>query len=137
MAKSFFSGSKRIIAGVLSALMLTSVISGCEKDAAVSQDTETFQAPVSENVSETVSDVSQGASGGTFDPLNRSRIRNGLITAVEALFTDGKCITTDCDFRITASEDVSAEEIKSRISMSPATEFSIVRENSGTYLLSS
>lgn len=138
MAKSFFSRSKRILAAALSVLMLTSVLSGCEKDAVVSQDTETFQAPVSENASETVSDASQGSAGGTFDPLeNRGRIRNGLITAVEALSIDGKCITTDSDFRITASEDVSAEEIKSRISMSPATEFSIVREDSGTYLLSS
>ncbi|MDE7195328.1 MAG: Ig-like domain-containing protein [Oscillospiraceae bacterium] len=137
MAKSFLSRSKRILAAALSALMLTSLVSGCEKSAELSQDPETFQASVPENISETVSAVS-GLSDSSFKLLeNRGRIENGLITAVEALSVNGKCIATDSGFRITASEDVSAEEIKSRISMSPEMEFSIVKEKSGTYLLSS
>lgn len=138
MASSSFSKIKRILVAALSAIMLTSIISGCEKSAGVSQDPETSPVSVSEIVSETASDAFQELSDKSIKLLvNRERIDNGLITAVEALSADGKCIATDSKFRITASQDVTAEMIKSRISMSPETEFSIVKEKIGTYLLSS
>ncbi|MDE6595610.1 MAG: hypothetical protein K2K44_06335, partial [Oscillospiraceae bacterium] len=139
MTKSNFPKSKRVLAFALSAIMLMSAFSGCKKgsEASSSEDPET-----SSVASETVSAASQKQSdeelGKSFKLLeNRERIGNGLITEVEALSEEGKCITVDSEFRITASEDVSPEEIKSRISMYPETEFSIIKEKSSTYLLSS
>ncbi len=142
MAKSIFSKSKRMLAFVLSAVMLTTVFSGCKNGTEASDVSETSSVSASETVSETASAAAEKKSGAepekSFKLLeNRSRVSNGLITEVEALSAEGKCIALDSEFRITASEDVSPEEIKSRISMSPETEFSIVKEKSSTYLLSS
>ena len=138
MIKTNFPKSKRVLAFILSAVMLTSVFSGCKKDSEASDSSETS----SVSVSETASAASEKQSGKESEKSlklleNRERISNGLITEVEALSADGKCITLDSEFRITASEDVSPEEIKSRISMSPETEFNIIKEKSSTYLLSS
>ncbi|MDE7289769.1 MAG: Ig-like domain-containing protein, partial [Oscillospiraceae bacterium] len=140
MIKSNFPKSKRIASFILSAVMLTSVLTGCEKGSEASE--VSFSETSSVSASETAFAASQKQSGKesekSFKLLeNRERISNGLITEVEALSADGKCITVDSEFRITASEDVSPEEIKSRISMSPETEFNIIKEKSNTYLLSS
>lgn len=139
MTKSNFPKSKRILAFILSALMLTSAFSGCKNGAEAS---ETVSESSSVSVSETASAALQKKSDAEPEKSlklleNRRRISNGLITEVEALSAEGKCITLDSEFRITASEDVSPEEIKSRISMSPETDFSIIKEKSNTYLLSS
>lgn len=142
MIKSNFPSSKRILALILSAVMLTSALTGCKKGSEVSDSSETSSVSASETVSETASAATEKQPDAepekSFKLLeNRGRISNGLITEVEALSAEGKCIALDSEFRITASEDVSPEEIKSRISMSPETDFSIVKEKSSTYLLSS
>ncbi len=86
MANSSFSKIKRILAAELSAIMLTSIISGCEKSVGVSQDPETSPVSVSEIVSETASDAFQELSDKSIKLLvNRERIDNGLITAVESI----------------------------------------------------
>lgn len=142
MKKSIFPKPKRILAFTLSALMLTSAFVGCEKGAEIPEASETSAAFVSEAVSETASAAAEKQPDAEPEKSlklleNRERIENGLITEVEALSAEGKCITTDSEFRITASEDVSPEEIKSRLSMFPETEFSITKEKSNTYLLNS
>lgn len=138
MTKSSFSKPKRILAAILSAVMLTSALTGCKKGSEASEVSETSSVSASETASAAALEQPEAESEKSFKLLEkRERIENGLITAVEALSTDGKCITTDSEFRITSSEDVSPEEIKSRISMSPETDFSIVKEKSSTYLLSS
>lgn len=136
MTKSNFPKSKRILALALSAIMLTTAFSGCKKGEVDFEVSETSSVSASETASAAAEKQSAEEPEKSFKLLeNRKRISNGLITEVEALSADGKCITVDSEFRITASEDVSPEEIKSRISMSPETEFSIIKEKSSTYLL--
>lgn len=138
MKKSISAKPKRILAFVLSALMLTSAFAGCEKGTEASVTLETSSVSVSETASAAAEKQPDAEPEKSLKLLeNRERIENGLITEVEALSAEGKCITTDSEFRITASEDVSPEEIKSRISVFPETEFSIVKEKSSTYLLNS
>lgn len=138
MKKSISVKPKRILAFVLSALMLTSAFAGCEKGAEASVTSETSSVSVSETASAAAEKQPDAEPEKSLKLLeNRERIENGLITEVEALSAEGKCITTDSEFRITASEDVSPEEIKSRISVFPETEFSITKEKSNTYLLNS
>ncbi len=136
MKKSFFLNSKRILAFALSAIMLTSVLSGCDNGSEAPESTETYMVSDSEEASSSAI-YQPGAETGNGLRLLRERISNGLITEVEALAEEGKCIAADSAFRITASEDVSPEEIKSRISISPEMQFSIEKEQSGTYLLNS
>lgn len=129
---------RRIIAFSLSAVMLTSILSGCEKGAEVFESSETSTSAAA--VSETASAAAEKSSVSEPEKVlklleNRERISNGLITKVEALALEGKCVAANSEFRITASEDVSPEEIQSRISLSPEMDFSIIKEKSGSYLL--
>lgn len=138
MTKSIFSKSKRILAFTLSAAMLVSAFSGCKKGIEASEETDISVSSVSETASDTAQKSSEKNSEKSFKLLeNRERIENGLITEVEAVSMEGKCAAVNSDFRITASEDVSPEEIKSRLKISPEGEFNIIKEKSGTYLLSS
>ena len=118
MKKSVFLNSKRVLAFALSAIMMTSVLSGCDNSSEDPESTETYIVSGSEEAfSEAM--YQPGAESENSLKLLHERISNGLITGVEALATEGKCIAADSAFRITASEDVSPEEIKSRISISP------------------
>lgn len=137
MSRNFFE-KKRILALFVSALMLTSAFTGCKKDTndPKASQTSTGSSSVSESTSAASEKQTESEEKTSLKLLgNRERKENGLITEVEALSFDGKCIKTDCEFRITASKDVSPEEIKSRISISPESEFSVAKEKSNTYLL--
>lgn len=138
MRRAAFFGQKRIIALLISALMLASAFTGCKKDTndPKASQTSATSASAAESISAASEKQSESGEKTSLKLLeNRERKENGLITEVEALSFDGKCIKTDSEFRITASKDVSPEEIRSRISISPVTEFSVAKEKSNTYLL--
>lgn len=118
--------------------MLASAFTGCKKDTndPKASQTSATSASAAESISAASEKQSESGEKTSLKLLeNRERKENGLITEVEALSFDGKCIKTDSEFRITASKDVSPEEIRSRISISPVTEFSVAKEKSNTYLL--
>lgn len=131
--------AKRILAVILSAAMLPAVFSGCkdgeEIDSGGTETTASSAAPET-TATTTTSAVNAAESPKSLTLLkNRERLGNGLITNVEALSEEGKCIALDSGFRITASRDASTEEIMSRISMYPERELSIVKEAECKYLL--
>lgn len=133
----------RLLASVISAAMLLSFITGCQNGEAP-ESSETSETTTAEVASESVStSAPQTASAPQeeADPYklleNRVRTGNGLVTNIEAVKTDGKCILTDSEFRLTSAADVSAEELRSRLRISPETDFSVTKETDGTYLLRS
>lgn len=129
--------AKRLLAVTLSAVMLASVFSGCKKGDEVPQSSETSAAASALETAETASSAAEKSEEEILKYLeNRQRIENGLITEVEAVSMEGKCAAADTEFRITAAEDVSPEEIRARLTVSPEKDFNIVKEKSGTYLLS-
>lgn len=135
--------SPRLLASVISAAMLLSFLTGCQSGE--SPDSSETSVPTStESTSESTSTSSapQTTPAPKEDETsklleNRVRTGNGLVTDIEAVKTDGKCIPTDAEFRLTASADVPAEEIRSRLRISPETDFSVTKETDGTYLLQS
>lgn len=140
--------SPRLLASVISAAMLLSFLTGCQKgetpdgtETSVPTSTESTSESTSASVSTSSASQAAPAPEGDDEPSvlleNRVRTGNGLVTDIEALKTDGKCIPTDAEFRLTASADVSAEEIRSRLRISPETDFTVTKESDGTYLLQS
>ncbi len=136
--------SPRLLASVISAVMLLSFLTGCQSDE--SPDSSETSAPTSaESISESTSVSTSSAPQTTSAPKdessklleNRVRTGNDLVTNIKAVKTDGKCIPTNAEFRLTASADVPAEEIRSRLRISPETDFSVTKETDGTYLLQS
>lgn len=138
--------SSRLLASVISAAMLLSFLSGCQ-NGEMSDGSEVSAAASTESASETTSvsaataPQTSPAPEGNEEPStllkNRVRTGSGLVTDIEAVKTDGKCIPVDSEFRLTASADVPAEEIRSRLRISPETDFGLTKEPDGTYLLRS
>ena len=135
--------SPRLLASVISAAMLLSFLADCQNGEA--PDSSETPVPTSTE-SATQSTSTSSAPLTTPAPEedepsklleNRVRTGNGLVTNIEAVKTDGKCIPVDAEFRLTASADVPAEEIRSRLHISPETDFSVTKETDGTYLLQS
>lgn len=134
----------RLLASVISAAMLLSFLTSCQNGGVPDETSDTTTAEVtSEPASAAAASASQTPSAPTEEDEpykmleNRVRTGNGLVTNIEAVKTDGKCILTDSEFRLTSSGDVSAEEIRSRLRMTPETDFSVTKEADGTYLLRS
>lgn len=138
--------SPRLLASVISAAMLLSFLAGCQT-AETPESSETSAPTSTESISESTSAPASASSAPLTTPApeeeppklleNRVRTGNGLVTNIEAVQTDGKCIPTDAEFRLTATADVPAEEIRSRLRISPETDFSVTKESDGTYLLQS
>lgn len=134
----------RLLASVISAAMLLSFLTGCQTDEtpdssepSVPTSTESTSEPASTSSAPLTTPDSQEDDEPSVLLENRVRTGNGLVTDIEAIKTDGKCIPTDAEFRLTASADVSAEEIRSRLRISPETDFTVTKESGGTYLLQS
>ena len=92
-------------------------------------------------VSETTPpEVTGGVSvlDGEDDPkaaFSRERRRSDIVSEVKPLSALGDNIAGDSGFSIKLSKDVSADELKNRIRLSPQSEFTLTRENDGSYLL--
>ncbi|MBR5088856.1 MAG: hypothetical protein IK093_05470 [Ruminiclostridium sp.] len=66
----------------------------------------------------------------------RERRRSDIVSDVSAVVPMGSDIAPDSDLRITLSKDVSEDELRERITLSPKSEFTLTRESDQSYLLS-
>ncbi len=129
----------RLLAAVLALAMTFSVISGCDNSGVMISSSE----PSSE-AGTSVSQQSTTSQAGTDTPdenepsvvlTDRGRADNGLITKVEALSLDGKCVNTDTQFRVTTNADVAPEELKKRLGVSGISDFTVEKESEKNYLI--
>ena len=78
------------------------------------------------------------ALDGEDDPkaaFSRERRRSSIVSDVEPLSALGDDIAPDSGFSIKVSKDISADELKNRIRLSPQSEFTLTRGSDDSYVL--
>ncbi len=132
---------KRIIAVLVSVGIMTTALSGCDNSGITitsSESAASTSGTAAEGTSTTPVDIDIPDDREPAHQLaDRLRSENGLVTDIEALSLDGKCITTDTKFRVSTKENVSEEELRSRLDISTLSDIIVEKESECSYLVRS
>lgn len=121
--------SHRLLAAFTAMLMTAGVLGGCADNNKTNEDTTVSESLITETV---MTDTDSSSNKKTF--LNETK-EDRIITSVTADSMTGLLISTDSSFTITSSQDIPAESLKSLLSLSNGSDFSLEKAESCVYKL--
>ena len=110
-------------------LITAGVLGGCADNNKTNEDTTVSESLITETV---MTDTDSSSNKKTF--LNETK-EDRIITSVTADSMTGLLISTDSSFTITSSQDIPAESLKSLLSLSSGSDFSLEKAESCVYKL--